>query len=86
MPEYAIWQTWGPMFTAHRYRGQPLGISYTDGVDTRFNDIMVPGPKFTAIDLSGVGGTTANVNGAAFKVGGLPTVHLTRHRPGKSQG
>ncbi len=26
-----------------RYRGQPLGVSYTDGVDTRFNDIMVPG-------------------------------------------
>ena len=67
MAEYAIWQTWGPMFTAHRYRGQPLGISYTDGVDTRFNDIMVPGPKFTAIDLSGVGGTTANLNSSAFK-------------------
>ena len=79
MPEYAIWQTWGPMFTAHRYRGQPLGISYTDGVDTRFNDIMVPGPKFTAIDRSGVGGTTANVNGAAFKnVGGITYLYISR--------
>lgn len=67
MPEYAIWQTWGPMFTAHRYRGQPLGVSYTDGVDTRFNDIMVPGPAWGEIDLSAVGGTTANLNCSAFK-------------------
>ena len=53
------------MFSSHRYRGQQLGISYTDGVDTRFNDIMVPGIAFSSLDLN-VGGTAANTNGIAL--------------------
>lgn len=79
MAEYLTWQLWGPIFNGHKYRNEPLGVSHTDGVDTRWNELICPGPAWGEIDLSGVGGTTANLNGSAFKdISGTTYVYLTR--------
>lgn len=66
--DFASWSIHGPMFRDHAYKGQGgLGISYTTGIDTRWYGVMTPGIKMTDLDLSGTGGTRANVNRLAVQ-------------------
>lgn len=46
--------------------GGLLAVDYTDNIDTRWRGQACLGPKVTNIDLSGLGGTTANVNCGAI--------------------
>lgn len=43
-----------------------MGVDYTQNADTRFEGLCTNGPLINTIDLSAVGGTTADANGAAL--------------------
>lgn len=62
-----VWNFSGPMYqqSASDQHGR-LGVAESDGVDTREHNRVQLGPKFTDVDLSSVGGTTANANAAGI--------------------
>lgn len=69
MPQ-AEWRVDGPgLLSVEQTAGDGegfLGTDYTEGCDTRWANTLVLAPKLNNLDLSGVGGTAANVNCGAI--------------------
>ncbi len=64
--EIAEWMPWGPLFKSWEGDDGALAVSYTNGLDTRYDGRLALGPGFVSISLAGVGGTVANANAIAM--------------------
>lgn len=73
--QIASWRVYGPHFESYESPLGGLSIDYSDGVDTRWNDFSVLGPKTTALTLDSSGETAADANGMVLTDGMNATLY-----------
>lgn len=64
--ETAVWRVWGRHLQTFESETGNLAICHSDGVDTRWQDLAVLGPRVHTLDLSAAGETPADVTGIAL--------------------